>query len=67
MTKKIGLIAGSGQFPIIFSKKAKSGGFSVYTAAFIKEAEQTLKDHVEAIECMHLGQVKRLIGFFKKN
>ncbi len=67
MTKKIGLIAGSGQFPIIFSKKAKSGNFLVYAAAFINEAEETLKAHVEAIEWMHLGQVKRLIGFFKKN
>jgi hypothetical protein len=67
MTKKIGLIAGSGQFPIIFSKKAGSEGFSVYAAAFINEAEQSLKENVEAIEWMHLGQVKRLIGFFKKN
>jgi hypothetical protein len=67
MTKKIGLIAGSGQFPIIFSKKAVADGFSVYAAAFINEAEEVLIEHVEAIEWMHLGQIKRLIGFFKKN
>jgi hypothetical protein len=67
MSKKIGLIAGSGQFPVVFSRKAGSVGFSVYAAAFINEAEESLKEHVEAVEWMHLGQVKRLIGFFKKN
>ncbi|MDL1967153.1 MAG: UDP-2,3-diacylglucosamine diphosphatase LpxI [Deltaproteobacteria bacterium] len=64
---RIGLIAGSGQFPIIFSKKAKSKGFSVYTAAFLNEADKSLKDHVDGIEWMHLGQLKRLINFFKKH
>lgn len=67
ITKKIGLIAGSGQFPIIFSKIAGSKGFLVYAAAFLNEAEQTLKEHVEKIEWLHLGQVKRLVNFFKKN
>ncbi|MGB5159163.1 LpxI family protein [Desulfobacterium sp. N47] len=65
--KKIGLIAGSGQFPIIFSKIAVSKGFLVYAAAFINEAEETLKEEVEKIEWLHLGQVKRLVNFFKKN
>ena len=64
---RIGLIAGSGQFPIIFSKKAKSKGFSVYVAAFLNEADKSLEDHVDEIEWMHLGQLKRLINFFKKH
>ncbi|MCK4619799.1 MAG: UDP-2,3-diacylglucosamine diphosphatase LpxI [Desulfobacterales bacterium] len=64
---RIGLIAGSGQFPIIFSKKAKSKGFSVYAAAFLNEADKSLEDHVDEIEWMHLGQLKRLINFFKKH
>lgn len=64
---RIGLIAGSGQFPIIFSKKARSKGFDVYAAAYLNEADSKLKDHVDAIEWIHLGQIKRLIRFFKKN
>ncbi len=64
---RIGLIAGSGQFPIIFSKKAKSKGFSVYAAAFLNEADKSLKDHVDEIEWIHLGQLNRLINFFKKH
>ncbi len=67
MDKRIGLIAGSGQFPIIFSKEAKSKGFSVYAAAYLNEANQAIKDHVEAVEWIHLGQIKRLIKFFKRN
>ncbi len=65
--KRIGLIAGSGQFPIIFSKAAKSKGFAVYAMAYLNETDRRLKDHVDAIEWIHLGQVKRLINFFKKN
>ena len=64
---RIGLIAGSGQFPIIFSKAAKSKGFAVYAAAYLNEADPGLKDHVEAIEWIHLGQIKRLIKFFNRN
>ena len=66
-TMRIGLIAGSGQFPIIFSKAAKSKGFAVYAAAYLNETDPVLKEHVEAIEWMHIGQLKRLIMFFKKN
>ncbi len=64
---RIGLIAGSGQFPIIFSKAAKSKGFAIYAVAYLKEADDRLLDYVDDIEWMHLGQVKRLIKFFKKN
>ena len=64
---RIGLIAGSGQFPIIFSKEARARGFSVHAAAYLNEADPELKNHVDALEWLHLGQVKRLIRFFKQN
>jgi len=67
MDKRIGLIAGSGQFPIIFSKEAKTKGLSIYAAAYLNEADPAIQDYVEAIEWIHLGQIKRLIKFFKKN
>lgn len=65
--EKIGLIAGSGQFPLLFTKTANNKGFSVYTAAYINEADQELADLSEKIQWQHLGQVKRLIKFFKQN
>ncbi|UCH23405.1 MAG: UDP-2,3-diacylglucosamine diphosphatase LpxI [Deltaproteobacteria bacterium] len=64
---KIGLIAGSGQFPIIFSKKAKSKGFSIYAVSFLNETDPNLKNYVDAIEWLHLGQLKRLIKFFHRH
>jgi DUF1009 family protein len=67
MTEKIGLIAGSGQFPILFAGIAVKKGFSVYTAAYINEADQELSALSEKIQWLHLGQIKRLIRFFKQN
>jgi DUF1009 family protein len=64
---RIGLIAGGGQFPLIFSKKAKQKGFSVFSVAYISEADTLLQEHVDVIEWIHLGQVSRLIRFFKKH
>ena len=67
MDEKIGLIAGSGQFPMLFSRAAIEKGFSVYTAAYVSEADQALTQLSEKIQWLHLGQVKRLIKFFKQN
>jgi len=64
---KIGLIAGSGQFPIFFSKKANSKGLSVYAAAHINETDSELQKHVDAIEWIHIGQIEKVIKFFKTN
>ncbi|BBO88640.1 LpxI family protein [Desulfosarcina ovata] len=67
MTEKIGLIAGNGQFPILFSRIAGQNGFVLFTAAYVNEADPELAQLSEAIEWLHLGQVKRLIRFFKQN
>jgi len=65
--KRIGLIAGSGQFPLIFLKMAKSEGWAVYVAAYINEADPLLEKHADGVRWLHLGQIRRLIRFFKKN
>jgi len=65
--EKIGLIAGNGQFPILFSRIAAKKGFQVYTAAYVNEADETLSQLSNKIQWLHLGQVKRLIRFFKQN
>jgi len=63
--KKIGIIAGGGQFPIIFSKAATSKGFKVYAIAHINETDAELDHHVHSIAWIHPGQLKRIIKFFK--
>ena len=54
MEKRIGLIAGSGQFPFVFSDKAREKGYRVYAAAYLKEAHPDLKNHVDAM-CTELN------------
>ena len=63
----IGLIAGGGQFPLLFSRAARSRGYSVCAAAYVNEADPALADWVDTIEWLHLGQVGRLIRFLKEN
>jgi DUF1009 family protein len=65
--ERIGLIAGSGQFPGIFSKAARQRGLKVYAVAHVGETDPRLKTLVEAIRWVKIGQVKRLIAFLKQN
>lgn len=64
---KIGLIAGGGDFPGLFVEKALQQGYEIYAAAYVNEADRSLGDQVHAIEWFHLGQVSRLLKYFKKN
>jgi hypothetical protein len=65
--KKIGIIAGNGQFPILFSKAARKKGYEIFAIAHIGETSENLKDYVNTIEWIHLGQIGRLIKFFQEN
>lgn len=65
--KRIGLIAGSGQFPLIFSRTAREKGYAVYAAAHLKETDPAIEASVDAIEWIHLGQIKRLLKFFRRH
>lgn len=67
MDKRIGLIAGSGRFPILFAQKAAQKGYSVYAVGYHGETAPELADHAAAVETLYIGQVKRLLKFFKKN
>jgi len=64
---KIGLIAGGGQFPIIFAKAAREKGMLVYAIAHQTETEPLLEEQVDAIQWIYLGQIKKIIHFFKSN
>lgn len=67
MTQKIGLIAGNGQFPLLFSQAAQTKGWQVYAVAYHGEADPDLVHHVESLEWLYLGQVKKLINFFRQH
>ena len=65
-TDKIGIIAGGGQFPLLFAKAAHSQGLKVYAAAHQGETDKTLEDHVERLQWVKLGQLGKIIDFFKQ-
>jgi DUF1009 family protein len=56
-----------GNSPSFFLKSAVKNGFCVYTAAYVNEADPGAGPLSEKIQWLHLGQVKRLIRFFKQN
>ncbi len=65
MTEKIGLIAGGGQFPLIFARRARAKGYQVFAAGYRKETDPALAEMVERLEWFHLGQIAKLIKYFK--
>lgn len=65
--KRIGLIAGSGQFPSIFSKAARQKGLNVYAVAHEGETDPALESLVEMTKWVKIGQVKKLIRFLKEH
>lgn len=67
MTRKIGLIAGNGQFPLLFAQAAQKKSWEVYAAGYRDETDPQLRDHVTQLEWLYLGQLKRLIAYFRKN
>lgn len=64
---QIGIIAGSGQFPIIFSKAARDKGYSVFIVALTGEADTSITGYANAVEWVEIGQFDRMLTFFKKN
>lgn len=63
----IGLIAGNRDLPFLFARRAKAAGYRVAAIAFGEETDRRLAKEVDAIEFISLGQLGKLLSFFKKN
>jgi DUF1009 family protein len=66
MSKHIGIIAGSGQFPLLFAQAARSNGWTIHAAAYQNETDPALEALVDTLEWFYLGQLKRLINYFHR-
>jgi DUF1009 family protein len=64
---RIGLIAGSGQFPFLFLKAAKLKGYAVYGVCLRNEAHPDIARYAKEVDWLPLGQMERMIQFFKKH
>jgi UDP-2,3-diacylglucosamine hydrolase len=62
----LGIIAGSGVYPLLLARSARSAGVKrIVAAAFIDESAPSLKEIVDDISWMRVGQLGRLLGFFR--
>lgn len=65
ISDKIGIIAGGGQFPLLFAKAARKQGLRVYAAAHQGETDKALAGYVNRLQWVKLGQLGKIIDFFK--
>jgi DUF1009 family protein/predicted dehydrogenase len=64
--KKIGLIAGGGQFPILFARAARENGVEVVAVALEGETDKQLEPEVDVCAWVSLGKLGRMIEIFEK-
>jgi UDP-2,3-diacylglucosamine hydrolase len=62
----LGIIAGNGIYPRLLADGARRAGVKkIVAAAFTGETDPTLEQHVELFEWMRVGQLGRLLKFFR--
>lgn len=64
----VGMIAGNGLYPGIFAEAARRAGVgTIAAAAFTDETDPVLAGMVDRIEWLRVGQLGRMIRFFKSH
>lgn len=62
----LGIIAGNGVYPRLLAAAARKAGVArIVAAAFTNETDPALAEHVDVIEWMRVGQLGRLLKFFR--
>jgi DUF1009 family protein len=64
--KTLGLIAGSGKFPIIFAEEAKREGYSVIAVAHRGETDEKISTVADQVAWIYVGQLGKLIRIFQR-
>ncbi|MHB8066374.1 MAG: LpxI family protein [Desulfobaccales bacterium] len=65
MSENIGLIAGKGQFPLLFAQAARNQGFQVIAVAHRGETDPELASLVARLHWVYVGQLGKIIRIFK--
>src|SRR5213082_835679 len=62
----LGIIAGNGVYPRLLADSARRAGVrKIIAVAFTGETDPALTQHVDVIEWMRVGQLNRLLKFFR--
>jgi len=64
---RIGIIAGGGQFPLLFTEAAKARGVEVAAVGHQGETDPELEGEADCFCWVKLGQLGRIIKFFKRH
>jgi DUF1009 family protein/predicted dehydrogenase len=62
---RVGLIAGGGQFPLLFAHAARQAGVEVLAVGFQGETDPTLAKYVNEFHLLKLGKLNALIRTFQ--
>ena len=63
----LGIIAGNGVYPRLLADSARKAGVKrIVAAAFTGETDPSLEQHVDLVEWMRVGQLSRLLRFFRE-
>ena len=63
----IGIIAGNGVYPRLLADSARKAGVKrIVATAFTDETDPSLDQHVDLVEWMRVGQLSRLLKFFRE-
>lgn len=66
-TNRIGIIAGGGQFPLLFTKAARTRGVQVAAVGHQGETDSDLEREADCFCWVKLGQLGRIIKFFQRH
>ncbi len=64
--KTLGLIAGGGALPVLFAEEARRAGYELKIAALRGEASPAIARFGDKVEWISVGQLGKLLSFFKK-
>src|SRR5205814_7805240 len=63
----LGIIAGNGVYPQLVAAAARKAGVKkIVAAGFTDETDPLLRQHVDLLEWMRVGQMGRLLKFFRE-
>jgi UDP-2,3-diacylglucosamine hydrolase len=64
--QNLGIIAGNGVYPRLMADAARKAGVTkIVAAAFTDETDPVLNQHVDVLEWMRVGQLRRLLKFLR--
>lgn len=61
----VGLVAGSGTFPLRFAESARASGYRVIAAAHIGETDRAIESLADEVTWVHVGQFGKIVKAFR--